>query len=124
ALPLLEEPPLHAEYCDLRGVIEEIRHRTIETDLSDAVRILAADGPVGSDIVCNIQRRDVALLKELGGSTLQSQLISSRHVIEVRVFRDGTEAVVPHWTVRVPEHALGVTAAIEIAERVITERVV
>src|SRR5262249_13568341 len=36
----------------------------------------------------------------------------------------GAEPVVPHRTVRIADHALGVAAAIERAERAITERVV
>src|SRR5260221_2179492 len=47
-----------------------------------------------------------------------------REVIEVRVLGQGAQPVVPHRTVRVADHGLGVTAVVELAKRVVTERVV
>src|SRR2546428_5297453 len=47
-----------------------------------------------------------------------------RDVIEVRVLGQGVQPVVPHRTVRVADHGLGVAAGIELAERAITDRVV
>ena len=85
AFPFLEEPPVHAEHLELRSVVEEILLHAIEAGLSHAVGVLATDGPVGREIVRNIERRDVALLKELGCDVLQSHLTRGRQVIKVRV---------------------------------------
>src|SRR6267143_1231176 len=65
AIPFLEEPPVHAQHRELRGVVEETRVHAIQTFLSHAIRVLASKGPIRREVVVHIQRRDVALLKEL-----------------------------------------------------------
>src|SRR5260370_33556188 len=85
AIPFLEEPPVHAQHRELPGVVEEIRVHAIQTFLSHAVGVLASEGPIRREVVVQIQRRDVALLKELGRGVLQSHLTRGRHVIKVRV---------------------------------------
>src|SRR5262249_23957531 len=124
ALPLLEEPPVHTKHCELRRVFEEVRNHAVQAHLSQPVGVLAAHGPVGCDVIGKIERRDVALLQELGRGLLQSQLIRGRYVIEVRVLDQGVQPVVPHRPVSVADHGLGVAAAIEVAERAVTDRVV
>src|SRR5215831_14069731 len=54
ALPFLEEPPVHAEHLKLRGVVEEIRLHAIQARLSQAVGVLATDGPVCREVVSDI----------------------------------------------------------------------
>src|SRR6266404_4637095 len=124
AIPFLEEPPVHAQHRELRGVVEKIRVHAIQTFLSHAVRVLASEGPIRREVVVQIERRDVALLKELGRGVLQSHLTRGRHVIKVRVLDQRVQPVVPHRTVCVADHRLGVAAGIELAERAITDRVV
>src|SRR6266478_3406574 len=124
ALPLLEEPPVQAQHRELRGVVEEIRVHAIQAFLSHAVGVLASEGPIRREVVGQIERRDVALLKELGRGGLQTHLTCGRDVIKVRVLDQGVQPVVPHRTVRVADHGLGVAAGIELAERAITNRVV
>src|SRR6266481_4642636 len=84
-VPLLEEPSVHTQDCELRGVVEEVWVHAIQTFLSDAVSVLASEGPIRREVVVHIERRDVALLKELGRGVLQSHLTRGRHVIKVRV---------------------------------------
>src|SRR6266436_845308 len=84
-VPLLEEPPVHAQDRELRGVGEEVRVHAIQTFLSHAVGVLASEGPIRREVVAHIERRDVALLKELGCGVLQSHLTHGRHFIKVRV---------------------------------------
>src|SRR6266849_5970795 len=124
AIPFLEEPPVHAQHRELRWVVEETRVHAIQTFLSHAIRVLASKGPIRREVVVHIQRRDVALLKELGRGVLQSHLTCGRDVIEVRVLDQRVQPVVPYRTVRVADHGLGVAAGIELAERAITDRVV
>src|SRR5207249_8898327 len=124
AIPFLEEPPVHAQHRELRGVVEETRVHAIQTFLSHAIRVLASKGPIRREVVVHIQRRDVALLKELGRGVLQSHLTRGRDVIKVRVLDQGVQPVVPDRTVRVADHGLGVAAGMELAERAITNRVV
>src|SRR5437588_6128516 len=50
ALPLSEEPPVHAEHRELCGVVEEIWSHAIQAYLSNAVGVLAANGPVGCEV--------------------------------------------------------------------------
>src|SRR6476660_6083345 len=123
-IPFLEEPPVHAQHRELPGVVEEIRMHAIQTFLSHAVRVLASNGPIRREVVVQIERGDVALLKELGRGVLQSHLTRGRHVIEVRVLDQSVQPVVPHRTVRVADHGLGVAASIKLPERAITDRVV
>ena len=66
----------------------------------------------------------MALLQELGGGVLESQLIRRWDVIEVCVLDQGVQPVVLYWPVCVADHALGIAAGIKIAERAITDRVV
>src|SRR5258706_199762 len=80
AIPFLEEPPVHAQHRELRGVVEETRVHAIQTFLSHAIRVLASKGPIRREVVVHIQRRDVALLKELGRGVLQSHLTRGRQV--------------------------------------------
>src|SRR5438445_240333 len=124
ALPLPEEPPVHAQHRELSGVVEEIRVHAIQAFLSQAVGVLATEGPIRREVVGQIERRDVALLKELGRGVLQSHLTCGRDVIEVRVLGQGVQPVVPHRTVSVADHGLGVATGIELAARAITDRVV
>src|SRR4029078_5162199 len=92
--------------------------------LSQAVGVLASEGPVRREIVSQIERRDVALLKELGRGVLEAYLIRGRDIVEVRVLHQSVEPVVPHRTVSVADHGLGVAAGIKLPERAITDRVV
>jgi hypothetical protein len=85
AVPLLEEPPVQPQDGELRGIVEETRRHTVQARLTQPVRVLAAHGPVGCEVVGKIERCDVTLLKELGRGVLQSQLIRGWDVIEVRV---------------------------------------
>src|SRR5204863_10204870 len=64
ALPLLEEPPVHAQHREPRGVVEEIRVHAIHAFLSHAVGILASEGPIRADGVGQIDIRDLARLEE------------------------------------------------------------
>src|SRR5216684_4403880 len=66
-------------------LVEEVRVHAIQTFLSHAVGVLASEGPIRREVVVHIERRDVALLKELGCGVLQSHLTHGRHVIKVRV---------------------------------------
>src|SRR2546426_4098869 len=124
ALPLLEEPPVQAQHRELRGIVEEIRVHAIQAFLSQAVGVLATEGPIRREVVGQIKRRAVALLKELGRGVLQSHLTCGRDVIEVRVLGQGVQPVVPPRTVSVADHGLGVAAGIELAARAVTDRVV
>src|SRR5215471_11218132 len=51
ALPLLKEPPVHAKHRKLCGVVVEIPLHAIQARLSQAVGVLATDGPVGREVV-------------------------------------------------------------------------
>src|SRR5262249_38795762 len=72
AVPLPEEPPVHAEHRELRGIVEEIRVHAIQALLSQAVGVLAPNGPIRREVVGQIERSDMALLKELGRGVLES----------------------------------------------------
>src|SRR6266571_1816617 len=85
AVPLPEKPPVHAQNRELRRVVEETRVYAIQALLSQAVGVLASDGPIHRDVIGQIQCRDVALLKELGRGVLESQLIRGRDVKEICV---------------------------------------
>ena len=88
-VPVLAEPPVQAQHCEVRIVGEEVQLCAIKARLSQAVGVLAADRPVGRDVVGKIQRRDVALLNELDRSILHRHLVRGRDVIEVRVLWQG-----------------------------------
>src|SRR5882762_6599301 len=124
SVPFLEEVPVHAQHRELRGVFEEIWVHAIQAFLSYAVGVFASDGPIRSEVVGQIERGDVALLKELGGGVLQSHLTRSRDVVEVCVLGNGVQPVVPHGTVRVADYGFGVAAGIKVSERAIADRVV
>src|SRR5215468_8253682 len=124
AVPLLEEPPIQPQHGELRGIVEETRLHPIQARLTQPVRVLAADGPVGCKVVGKIGRCDVALLKELGRDVLQPKLICGWDIIEVCVLDQGVQPVVPYRPVCVADHGLGVAAGIEIAERAIADRVI
>jgi len=57
---------------------EKIRVHAVEAFLSDAVGVLASDGQIPPSGRSQIERGDVALLKELGRGVLQSHLTRSR----------------------------------------------
>src|SRR6185437_2668296 len=124
AIPLFEEPEVHAEHGELRGIVEENRVHAIQASLSQPVRVLAAHGPVGCEVVVNIERGDVALLKKVCGGLLQSQLIRGGHVIEVGVLDQSVQPVVMHGAVCVADDALGVAAGKKVAERAITDGII
>jgi hypothetical protein len=48
----------------------------VKAHLSQAVGVLAADGPVGRDVEGQIGRRDVVILDELGDSVLPRRVPS------------------------------------------------
>src|SRR5258708_10792721 len=60
ALPDLEEPPVHAQHRELRGIVEEIRVHAIQTFLPQAVGILASEGPIRRELEGQADRLDVA----------------------------------------------------------------
>src|SRR5215471_9318414 len=124
AVPLLEEPPVQPQHSELRGIVEETWLHAVQARLTQPVRVLAAHGPVGCEVVGKIGRCDVALLKELGRGVLQPKLIRGWDVIEVGVLDQGVQSVVPYRPVCVADHSLGIAAAIKIAERAITNRVI
>jgi hypothetical protein len=124
AVPLLKESPVQAQHGELRGIIEEGRLHAIQARLSQPVRVLAAHGPVGGEVIGNVERCDMALLKELCGGLLQSQLIRGRDVIEVSVLDQSVQSIVPHRPISITDHSLGVAAGKEIAKRAIDDRVI
>src|SRR5262249_21360950 len=81
ALPVLEEPPVYAQHRELCGVVEEIWVHAIQAFLSQAVGVLASEGPICSQVIGHIDRCDVALLKELRRGVLESHLIRSWDII-------------------------------------------
>src|ERR1051326_7627722 len=96
AVPLLEEPPVEPQHGELRGIVEETRLHAVQARLSQPVRVLGTHGPGGCEVGRKIERRDVALLKELGHGVLEPQLIRGWDVIKVRVLDQGVQPVIPH----------------------------
>ena len=94
----------------------------VEAHLAAAIGVLAADRPALSQIVCHIDRRDVALLDVLRGRAAQRHLPHRRHVVEVRVLHHRVESVVADRPIGVAEHGLGVFAVVKVAQRAVAGR--
>src|SRR6478735_2704667 len=77
AVPLLEVAPVQPQDGEACGVVKEGRVHAVQARLSQTVRVFAAHGPVGCEVVGKIERCDVALLQELGCGVLESQLVRS-----------------------------------------------
>ena len=58
-------------------VVEEVRVVAVDADLAPAEGVLAADRPGLREVVGDVDRRDVALLDELGGGPVLTDLIAT-----------------------------------------------
>ena len=119
--PVLRKTPVGAQGEEMRVAAEEVRILPVETHLSAAVCILPAERPALGQIVGDIERADVTLLKELDAVALRIDLVRRWEVVEVRVLGQQIESVVPNRTIREAEHRLRVATVVELAQRAVAE---
>jgi len=102
-LPVLAKSKVAANHIQARVVVEKYRGLPVETDLTQAVGVLAADRDLRRYIVANIYRRNMALLDKFCCDILQCYLVARRNVVKVGVLDERIEAIVLNRAIRVAD---------------------